>query len=614
MTRAGDPPVVPGTQSPHDETAVPHATQTSEPALSERLTRLARVTSELVRADTVEEVSTTVVTHGAAAVGATTATLTLLDDDQQMVRVVAITGGMPGDWTSNTFPLTTRTPSAEVIRTGRRTMASGAEIVAEQFPELQRAGWDAKAVMALPLRTGGRATGAISLIFAQERDLDAAEVEFLDILADTCAQSLDRITAQQVAATQTAKLTFLADAADELASSLDYEVTLSKVARLAVPTFADWCAIDLVDDDRLRRLAVAHVDPAKVQYAHELAERYPPDPAAPHGAWQVIRTGQSELIADISDEMLVAAAVDEEHLSIARALHLRSAVTVPLVAHGRVLGVMSWITAESERRYTEADLAFADELAKRAAVAIDNAELHSQTLAAAVELQHAVLPASLPETATWEVAHHYSPSGRTEVGGDFYDVIDLDDGRLVMFVGDVMGRGVTAAAAMAQMRAAVRAYTALDPTPSVVLTRLDQMYARYQSDQLVTLVYLLADPALDQLLVCNAGHPPPVLVRGDGSPTLQLPFADGAPLGVAVHTERAQGIVEFCPGDTVVAFTDGLIERREEDISDGQARLMEAVTQLVGPDLSSGLGDLVELVRDPSRDDDVAALAVRRRP
>jgi serine phosphatase RsbU (regulator of sigma subunit) len=324
-----------------------------------------------------------------------------------------------------------------------------------------------------------------------------------------------------------------------------------------------------------------------------------------------MRTGRPELIAEVTDDMLVAGAVDEEHLSIARALQLRSAVTVPLVARGRVLGVITWVAAESERRYSTADLALAEELAKRAAVSLDNAELHSQTLAVAVELQHAVLPNSLPVSPAWELGHQYSPSGRTEVGGDFYDVLQLDDGRLVMFVGDVMGRGVAAAAAMAQMRASVRAYAALDPSPDVVLTRLDDMYARYHGEQLVTLVYLLADPARDELVVGNAGHPPPVLLRADGS-ILQLPFADGAPLGT-VAQPRGESVHGFRAGDTVVAFTDGLIERRGEDITEGQARLARAVGRLAGRELVGALADLVADVGDPSRDDDVAVLAARRR-
>ena len=581
----------------------------AKPALSDRLTRLARVASELVRAETVEAVADAVVTHGAQAVGASLATMTLLSPDRETVRLVALSGGQQGDQQAwGTFPVTSGTASAEAIRTGRRVLVSGADKIAEHYPELPSRG--IQVVVALPLIIQERTIGAIVLSFNELRELKAAEAEFLEILADICAQGLDRIAAKQEAAEQSAKLAFLAEAANEL-MSLDYETTLANVARLAVPRFADWSAIDLVDDGRLRRIAVAHVDPEKVQMAHDLAERYPADPDAAQGAWNVMRTGQSELIAEITDEMLVAGAIDEEHLEIARALHLRSALTVPLVAHDRVLGVLSWVTAESERHYTADDLALAEEVAKRAAVSIDNSELHSQTMVAAVQLQEAVLPQTLHASPGWEIAHHYSPSGRTEVGGDFYDVIELDDGRLAMFVGDVMGRGVNAAAAMAQTRSAVRAYAALDPAPEVVLTRLDQMYARYQSEQLVTLLYLVVDPASDEVVFGNAGHPPPLVLHEDGTVS-QLPLAEGAPLGVGL-LQHEQRTATFRAGDTVVAFTDGLIERRDEDITEGQARLAAAVPSLAADDFGTTLPKLVDSVRDPSRDDDVAVLVARRR-
>ena len=578
-------------------------------ALSDRLTRLARVTGELVDADTVEGVCKAVVTHGAEAVGADVASMTLLSDDRRTVRLMALSGGAEGDEeTWRTFPLTVRTPSAEAIRTGTRLVVNGPQAITRRFTDMPDRG--AETVVALPLSAAGSVIGAIGLVFAHARHLEDAEVELLDILASACAQSVGRIIAQEDAGRQTAKLAFLAEAATELASSLDYQVTLASVARLAVPTFADWCAIDVVDDGRLRRLAVAHVDPAKVALAHQLAERYPPDPEGPHGAWQVMRTGRSELIPEITDEMLTAAAVDEEHAAIARALHLRSAVTVPLVARGRVLGVITWVTAESERHFTDDDLVLAEQLAKRAAVSLDNAELHSQTLAAAVELQRAVLPDDLVASSGWELGHHYSPAGRTEVGGDFYDVVELDDGRLVMFIGDVMGRGVGAAAAMAQARAAVRAYAALDPRPALVLSRLDAMFEHYGSEQLVTLLYLVADPRTDTVTIANAGHPPPVLLRSDGS-AHQLASADGPPLGVGAPT-RTEEHVRFRAGDALIAFTDGLIERRGEDITDGQDRLTAAGVALAGLPLADLVPTLVGQVSDPSRDDDIAVLAARR--
>jgi PAS domain S-box-containing protein len=586
--------------------------QVADRALGDRLTRLARATAELVMADSVEGIAKVIVSHGADAAGATIASL-VLREDEDTVRLVDLRGGREGDEkTWATYSLDTKTPGTDAIRSGDRVVVIGRAAIAERYPDLKNADQGERSILSIPLKIAPRVVGAIGFSFPGPRILDAAELELFDILADMCAQAIERITAQEVAAAQTAKLVFLAGASTELASSLDYELTLANVARLAVPTFADWCAIDVVEDGRLHRVAVEHVDPAKVQLARELAERYPADPDAPNGAWHVMRTGRSELIREITDELLAASAVDEEQLRIARDLHLRSVVTVPLVARGRVLGVITWVLAESERHYNEDDLTLAEDLAQRAAVAIDNAELHSQTLAAAVQLQHAVLPAELTVPPGWDLDAAYSPSGRTEVGGDFYDAIPLSDGRLAMFVGDVMGRGVAAAAAMAHMRAAIRAYAAIDPTPSIVLDKLDQMFAQFPTEQLVTVVFVLADPARDEIQVANAGHPPPVILRADLSCD-ELPMAEGSPLGVFPQ-ERSQTVVPFRSGDLLLMFTDGLIERREEDINQGQQRVVDALPGLVGPDLSSRLADLVDRLRDPSRDDDVAALAARRTP
>ncbi len=170
---------------------------------------------------------------------------------------------------------------------------------------------------------------------------------------------------------------FLAEASKLLAELVDVSSTLQKVARLAVPYFADWCAVDmLAPDGTLRRLAVAHVDPAKVKLAHELQRRYPPDPQAAHGVWQILRTGQPELVADITDAML--ATVDAERLRIIRELGLRSYMGVPLQLRGKILGVVTFVAAESGRRYDATDLAVAEDLAGRAAVAVENARLYGE--------------------------------------------------------------------------------------------------------------------------------------------------------------------------------------------------------------------------------------------
>jgi PAS domain S-box-containing protein len=170
---------------------------------------------------------------------------------------------------------------------------------------------------------------------------------------------------------------FLSEASTALASSLDYETTLATAAQLAVPHFADWCSVDMVNEDEtVSRLAVAHIDPEKIAWAHEIQQRYPPDPAEPHGLYNVLRTGESEFYPEIPDELLVQGARDAEHLELIRQIGFCSAMVVPLKARGRTLGVITFVNVESERHHTREDLALAEDLANRAALAVDNAYLY----------------------------------------------------------------------------------------------------------------------------------------------------------------------------------------------------------------------------------------------
>jgi serine phosphatase RsbU (regulator of sigma subunit) len=579
------------------------------PRRIESLTHLARVTSELAMADSVDTVTKIVTYHIADAVGASIAALALREGDD--VRVVGLRGlGTAEAVRWERFPLDSRLPVSEVIRTGRRLVLVGASAIAQRYPELDQAGRGERALVVMPLRVAGRTIGAIALSLPGTDGPPAAELEFLEIMADTCAQAFRRIEASAVAAEQTARLTFLAEASIELASSLDLNVTISRVARLAVPRFADWCAIDVVRDGRMHRLAVAHVDPEKVELAKRLQERWPPDPAVDSGVWRVVRTGRPDLIREVTDEMLVAGARDEEHLRVARDLNLRSALIVPLRVRDRVIGGLTWVSTDEHRLYDDDDVRFAEHLARRAATAIDNSELYSQTLQVAEQLQRAVLPEIVAGADGWDVACDYHPSGRAEVGGDFYDAFPVEDGRYVLFLGDVMGRGVAAAAAMAQMRSAIRAFASVDPAPAVVVSKLDRMLTTYGTDQLVTLVYVVADRATGSLVLTNAGHPPPMVLGADGH-TEVLPYADGPPLGVT-PAERREVRVPFAIGDTLLAYTDGLVERRDEDIQAGLSRLEAALLELADTSLGEGLRRVVGTVRDTTYDDDTAVLAFRR--
>ncbi len=241
-----------------------------------------------------------------------------------------------------------------------------------------------KSLLVVPLHIQGNTSGTLTFYYRQPHEFSNTEVRVASALANLAGSAIStaelyeeqsRMRAAAEAAERRAQL--LAEASTLLGSSLDYETTLAQVARLAVPYLADWCAVDILDDNNsIKRLAVAHPDPAKVEWAIELQKRYPPDPRDEHGVPVVLRTGRSELYREIPDEMLATAARDEEHLRIMREIGFTSAMIVPLAVHGRTFGALTFVTAESKRRYEASDLSFAEDLGRRAAIAIENARLY----------------------------------------------------------------------------------------------------------------------------------------------------------------------------------------------------------------------------------------------
>jgi PAS domain S-box-containing protein len=185
---------------------------------------------------------------------------------------------------------------------------------------------------------------------------------------------------------------FLSEAGAVLASSLDYQETLAAVAKLAVPQIADWCTIDILNDGgTVERVATAHIDKQKIALAQEMQRRYPPDPQAPYGVHHVLQTGKTEFAFQISDEQISSAARDIEHLKMLLEVGLKSYIIAPLIARGRIWGAISFISSDDRRRYGPADVALAEELARRAALAVDNARLYSEAQKLNEELEQRVI-------------------------------------------------------------------------------------------------------------------------------------------------------------------------------------------------------------------------------
>lgn len=585
----------------------------SDPAL--QLQHLARTTARLAAAATIADITEVVVSEVAEAIKAAVSTLMLRQGDELVL--VGTHGVREGVQTAfSRFGLDDANPASDSVRTGATVVLSARDDIGRRYPSI--ASWmpPGRSLICLPLHAGGPVVGVIGLTFDDDWMPGPGELDFLTAFADGCAQAVRRVWATEEAAERARRLAFMADASAELASSLDYRVTLSNVAALAVPDLADWCAVSMLSSPaggggELTTLAVAHVDPAKVEWAWELQQRYPPDRNDQSGAANVVRTGRSELIAEITDDLLVASARDEEHLRLARELDLRSAITVPLTARDRTLGAITLLRAGSSPPYDEADLAFAEDLGRRAGVAVDNAVLYEQTQNVAKQLQRAVLPEDLGDLPGWELATYYRAGGQAEVGGDFFDAVSLDTGELAIFIGDVMGHGVPAAAAMAQMRASVRAFLCVDAEPAVVVAKLDAMFVKLSMERLVTLAYAVLDPVSSQLRMVNAGHYPPLIVRRGGQAVFARTLAQ-RPLG-AGGDDRVETTWLLDPGDTVLLYTDGLVERRSEAVDEGLARLAAHAGVLARPSLTDGLAELVAAITDGDPADDVTVLAVRPR-
>jgi GAF domain-containing protein len=577
-------------------------------SLAERLVGLGRVIAEVAGASDAKAVCDIVTTSVAEILGADAASLAVVDGAGE-INLVGSMRRVEIDAPTH-MPIDAPQVVAEVIRTKTAVMATTLAEIHERWPDHLGGVSGPHSLVALPLLAGDQCVGALGFLFPDESVHGDLDRQYLNALADTCAQAILRITASESAAESGARLTFLANASAELAASLDYEVTLRRVAELAVPTLADWCAIDLLEEGGLRRVAVAHVDPSKVALAWELWERFPPQMDAPTGVPAVIRTGASELVETVDDELLDSLQIEPELRRLIDELELRSSIVVPLSTAEGVLGGLTLVWAESGRRYVEADIPFVEDLARRAAIAIDNSRLHTDTSEAALQLQRAILPESYRDSSTWKVAVHYRPAGRSHlVGGDFYDALTLRDGRLVALVGDVMGRGVAAAASMAQVRSACRAYLSEDPRPHQVLSRLDAMFAALDLEQLVTLIYFLLDSTAGTAEILSAGHLQPLLVSSAGAVTpVDVPVSP--PLGTGCPDRRSI-TVPFTASDTLLAYTDGLVERRGEDIDQGTARLIELAGDLAHNFDDVALASLADRLRHAGHDDDVTLLAVR---
>jgi PAS domain S-box-containing protein len=482
----------------------------------------------------------------------------------------------------------------------------GRELTIEDVPSMRMLSGEAGDP--LVLQTVKRSTGEVAwrrLKAAPLRDEDGEMMAVVTVIED--------ITAEKTAELRDR---FLARASETLMSSLDYEETLRNVAWLSVPEIADWCAVDLLDERGARqRVVVAHRDPAKLELAQQ-ARRFEPEQLDPdRGLGRVLRTGLPELYSEIPDELLVQAAPHEEHLRLLRAVGMRSVLLVPLRAGGRTFGAMTLVSAESLRRFSEDDKRFAQRVASRAAIAVENARLATARRQIAETLQRSLLPDVVPRIEGWEIATMYragSAAQEVEVGGDFYDFFPTDRGWIVL-VGDVTGKGVAAATMTSLVRHGARFLSKHEESPSAILAGLDEALRDQAAIALCSALCLRLEP--DQVTVSSAGHPLPLIVGQDGA--IREISVGGPILGAWGGGRWVDQAVPLTMAETLIAYTDGVTDARGRRERFGLRRLREVFSKHARKPPAELLAELeaaLDRFQVQARADDTAALALRLSP
>jgi len=410
------------------------------------------------------------------------------------------------------------------------------------------------------------------------------------------------------------RMAFLAQAGLELERSLVIDTTLRSLAHLTVPELAELTVIDLLQDDRSVRLTVAAaVSPEIARRVEEARRREPLSLDGEHPVVTVLREAEPVLIEEMSEEFHARIAQGPGHLELMRELGYRSAIVVPLIARNRILGALSLLRLSNPQPFDRDDLVLANDLARRAGLAIDNARLFESVRHLARTLQDSLLPRSMPEVPGLELAGRYRAAAQgQEVGGDFYDVFAIGDRHWGIAIGDVCGKGPEAAALTSLARYTIRALAGVDP--GTVLQLLNDAVLREREtlpERFLTVAFAVARWDADGLVldVASAGHPPPIVRRASGG--MRRVGPTGPMVGIALDAEYRTERMVLEAGETVVLYTDGLTDARAPDrmLSDAdlEALVREAGARR-GDELARFLEQSVTEGQDPR--DDIALLVM----
>ena len=576
--------------------------ETEVAARADATRRLQEVTASLSQATTSLDVSNTCLEHALASVGAEAGFVVLTGaGGSKLVEIVASTGYDDDELSAwRAASLDDDVPFARAIASGEPVWALSADEMSAftGLREARSAGW-----VTIPLETSRGARGALHLSLRRPRELSDGEREWLRAMVLQCGQALERSHFYE----EEQQSRLRAERLQRMTALLSNALTPADVARVVVDEVAG--AVDAstvvlaaVHDGRVTGL-LARNDGDGVAASASIDAMLGDERLG----MRVLRRREPVLV-ELPDDNQAPRVQDVDGTVGPETLFL-----VPLVPGRRANGLLV-ATWDRPRRLASDDRAIVEALAGQAAQALERARAFESEQTIAETLQRSVLPLSLPRVEGVQLAARYLPgTAQLDVGGDWFDALQLPDGKLGLVVGDVVGKGLQAAASMGQLRNAIRAFSIERLKPPSVLTRLSRLADEVLDTSFATVVFVAIDPAKGICRMSSAGHPPPVVAYPDGSVAL-LEQARGLPLGTGIPTKYRQETIELPAGTVLVLYTDGLVERRGRSIDDGLRDLQVAI--LDAPKDPDRLLEhiLDQVVGTGERGDDIALLAARLLP
>ena len=482
---------------------------------------------------------------------------------------------------------------------------------------------DVVAYLGVPLTDGEDSVlGSLCAISPEPRDWTDGDLEALVDLAAACSSELRLRIAAERGSAALARVAVLAEVTQAVTSTLDAQQTIDRLSRLLVPFLADWCTVHVADEaGRVHQAAAQHRDPAAGAELQRFAaaQAVVADPHAPTRS--VLRTEEPALLDEDPDGPAAALArgLDGADVpALCSRLGCASALVVPLRSRDGAVGVLTLGRSDARPAFGEAEVHDALDLGRRAGLALHHAQMYRRQRHYAESLQRSLLT-RLPEPDHLHVVARYVPAAKeAQVGGDWYDAFLQPDGATMLVVGDVTGHDIAAAAMMGQLRNLVRgtAYDR-DEAPAQVLSRVDRALRGLQVDTLATVVLARIEQTeqerqagLRRLRWSNAGHLPPVVLRADGRVEL-LERPSDLLLGFDPTSPRVDHEEVLRPDDTVLLYTDGLVERRDSPLEHGLARLRQALSALGPLPLDRLCDEVLSRLVPADADDDIALVAVR---